>query len=226
VEGAGVVGEQPMLCPGQVHEYRSFCVLKSTDGYMEGHYRFVRVDGSSFDAEIPRFLLHASCPPAAPRDRRAGRGPAIARAELRCSGRRARRSAARVRDERVERATYERRATRVGREHVADDQREQRGERRLGHRVQATSSLAGIAVVGVADAGRRLRTSCASGPSTASRASSRPAPVTARGERAVRGAEGARALQRVERGGGLLPLGGRSAAKRWRKRRTLAPLGP
>ena len=62
VEGAGVVGEQPMLCPGQVHEYRSFCVLKSTDGYMEGHYRFVRVDGSSFEAEIPRFLLHAALP--------------------------------------------------------------------------------------------------------------------------------------------------------------------
>jgi ApaG protein len=59
VEGAGVVGEQPTVCPGQVHEYRSFCVLKSTDGYMEGHYRFVRVDGSSFDAEIPRFVLHA-----------------------------------------------------------------------------------------------------------------------------------------------------------------------
>jgi ApaG protein len=59
VEGAGVVGEQPMLGPGQVHEYRSSCVLKSTDGFMEGHYRFVRVDGTSFDAEIPRFLLHA-----------------------------------------------------------------------------------------------------------------------------------------------------------------------
>ena len=59
VEGPGVVGEQPVLAPGQVHEYRSSCVLKSTDGFMEGHYRFVRADGSAFEAEIPRFVLHA-----------------------------------------------------------------------------------------------------------------------------------------------------------------------
>ena len=59
VEGAGVVGEQPLLRPGQVHEYRSSCVLKSPDGYMEGQYRFIRVDGSLFEAEIPRFVLHA-----------------------------------------------------------------------------------------------------------------------------------------------------------------------
>jgi ApaG protein len=59
VEGEGVVGEQPYLMPGQVHEYRSFCVLKSPSGWMEGAYRFVRDDGSSFQAIIPRFTLAA-----------------------------------------------------------------------------------------------------------------------------------------------------------------------
>ena len=59
VEGEGVVGEQPHLLPGQVHEYRSFCYLRSPSGWMEGSYRFVRDDGSSFLAMIPRFLLEA-----------------------------------------------------------------------------------------------------------------------------------------------------------------------
>lgn len=59
VEGEGVVGEQPYLLPGQVHEYRSFCVLKAPTGWMEGAYRFVRDDESSFEALIPRFALEA-----------------------------------------------------------------------------------------------------------------------------------------------------------------------
>ena len=57
VEGEGVVGEQPHLMPGQVHEYRSFCVLKAQSGWMEGVYRFVRDDNSTFEAVIPRFTL-------------------------------------------------------------------------------------------------------------------------------------------------------------------------
>ncbi|HTS89963.1 MAG TPA: Co2+/Mg2+ efflux protein ApaG [Gemmatimonadales bacterium] len=60
VEGEGVVGEQPVLGPGQVHEYQSFCVLKSASGYMEGEYLFVRQDGATFEAEIPRFQLEAN----------------------------------------------------------------------------------------------------------------------------------------------------------------------
>ncbi|MDF1502022.1 Co2+/Mg2+ efflux protein ApaG [Roseisolibacter sp. H3M3-2] len=60
VDGEGVVGEQPVIAPGRVHEYRSFCVLKSTSGWMEGHYRFVRDDGTRFEAVIPRFLLDAA----------------------------------------------------------------------------------------------------------------------------------------------------------------------
>jgi ApaG protein len=60
VEGEGVVGEQPTLAPGQVHEYQSFCVLKSPSGFMEGRYHFFRSDGSSLPGEIPRFLLEAN----------------------------------------------------------------------------------------------------------------------------------------------------------------------
>ncbi len=59
VEGDGVIGEQPHLLPGEVHEYRSFCVLKAPQGWMEGNYRFVRPDGSAFRALIPRFDLDA-----------------------------------------------------------------------------------------------------------------------------------------------------------------------
>jgi ApaG protein len=57
VEGAGVVGVQPLLEPGEVHEYESYCVLRSPHGRMEGYYDFVRADGSAFRAEIPRFEL-------------------------------------------------------------------------------------------------------------------------------------------------------------------------
>jgi ApaG protein len=59
VEGEGVVGEQPVIRPGGVHEYESFCILKSPSGYMEGQYRFVREDHTTFEAEIPRFVLAA-----------------------------------------------------------------------------------------------------------------------------------------------------------------------
>jgi ApaG protein len=60
VEGEGVVGEQPILPRGQVHEYQSYCVLKSTSGFMEGEYYFRRDDGTTFPAGIPRFQLEAS----------------------------------------------------------------------------------------------------------------------------------------------------------------------
>jgi ApaG protein len=59
VAGEGVVGQQPLILPGTIHEDQSSCVLKSPDGYMEGQYRFVRPDASVFEAQIPRFALHA-----------------------------------------------------------------------------------------------------------------------------------------------------------------------
>jgi ApaG protein len=59
VTGEGVVGEQPVIATGGVHEYQSFCVLKSSEGFMEGSYGFLRQDGVAFDASIPRFTLNA-----------------------------------------------------------------------------------------------------------------------------------------------------------------------
>jgi len=64
VQGDGVVGLQPLIAPGGVHEYQSFCVLKSPAGHMEGRYSFRRPDGSRLDAAIPRFLLDADETPA------------------------------------------------------------------------------------------------------------------------------------------------------------------
>lgn len=57
VVGDGVVGQQPTLAPGHVHEYNSFCILKSPSGHMEGSYRFRRDDDTLFEAAIPRFTL-------------------------------------------------------------------------------------------------------------------------------------------------------------------------
>lgn len=66
VKGDGVVGEQPIIVPGGVHEYQSFCVLKGPSGYMEGEY-FFQADGSDgFACEVPRFMLAAGEPDLAP----------------------------------------------------------------------------------------------------------------------------------------------------------------
>lgn len=57
VDGEGVVGEQPLIEPGDAHEYRSYCVLRSPSGYMEGYYTFARPSGERFRVEVPRFQL-------------------------------------------------------------------------------------------------------------------------------------------------------------------------
>lgn len=57
VEGEGVVGEKPVIPPGGVHEYQSFCVLEAPHGHMEGYYEFRRPDGTTFRAAVPRFFL-------------------------------------------------------------------------------------------------------------------------------------------------------------------------
>ena len=59
VDGDGVVGEQPVLKHGESHDYVSGCPLSTPSGMMEGQYRFIREDGSTFLAEIPRFKLVA-----------------------------------------------------------------------------------------------------------------------------------------------------------------------
>ncbi len=55
VAGDGVIGQQPTLHPGTIHEYSSFCILKGPSGFMEGSYHFLRDDGTGFDAIVPRF---------------------------------------------------------------------------------------------------------------------------------------------------------------------------
>ncbi len=57
VRGPGVVGEQPVLGPGESFEYTSFCPLKTRIGSMHGSYRMVTADGESFDAVIAPFSL-------------------------------------------------------------------------------------------------------------------------------------------------------------------------
>lgn len=63
VVGDGVVGEQPLIGPGRIHEYQSFCVLKSGEGFMEGEYTFIDHEGEEFDVTIPRFILSAKQTP-------------------------------------------------------------------------------------------------------------------------------------------------------------------
>lgn len=58
VDGAGVVGQQPVLRPGEVYEYESACNLKSEFGKMFGNYTFERlVDGEAFQVSIPEFKM-------------------------------------------------------------------------------------------------------------------------------------------------------------------------
>ncbi len=57
VRGKGVVGEQPMLKPGQSYEYSSGTVLATQVGTMKGSYRMLAEDGTEFDAPIPQFVL-------------------------------------------------------------------------------------------------------------------------------------------------------------------------
>jgi len=59
VDGDGVVGEQPVLKPGQSHDYVSGCPLSTPHGSMEGHYSLRREDGTMLDVAIPFFPLSA-----------------------------------------------------------------------------------------------------------------------------------------------------------------------
>lgn len=57
VRGLGVIGEQPLLRPGEQFQYTSGCVLTTPVGTMEGSYQMVAEDGTQFDAPIPLFHL-------------------------------------------------------------------------------------------------------------------------------------------------------------------------
>ena len=59
VRGPGVVGEQPVLEPGEAFEYTSGCPLPTDVGQMEGSYQMVTGDGEEFDIVIAPFTLCA-----------------------------------------------------------------------------------------------------------------------------------------------------------------------
>jgi ApaG protein len=57
VKGEGVVGEQPVLNPGEEFEYTSGVPLPTPSGFMSGSYQMVTGEGESFDIAIPAFSL-------------------------------------------------------------------------------------------------------------------------------------------------------------------------
>jgi len=57
VRGPGVVGQQPVLKPGEHFEYTSGCVLETPRGSMRGTYQMHTPDGKVFDAEVASFQL-------------------------------------------------------------------------------------------------------------------------------------------------------------------------
>jgi ApaG protein len=59
VRGPGVVGEQPLLQPGQAFQYTSGCPLATPVGSMHGSYQCIAEDGTAFEATIPEFVLSA-----------------------------------------------------------------------------------------------------------------------------------------------------------------------
>jgi ApaG protein len=59
VRGPGVVGEQPVLAPGQSFQYSSWCQLRTPTGMMRGSYQMVGPAKKQFDIEIAAFALKA-----------------------------------------------------------------------------------------------------------------------------------------------------------------------
>jgi ApaG protein len=57
VEGDGVIGEQPIIQPGEAFSYTSGAILETDVGTMAGSYQMVNEDGQPFDADIPEFVL-------------------------------------------------------------------------------------------------------------------------------------------------------------------------
>jgi ApaG protein len=57
VKGLGVVGEQPLLAPGESYQYSSGTAIGTVVGTMRGTYQMVADDGTRFDASIPEFTL-------------------------------------------------------------------------------------------------------------------------------------------------------------------------
>lgn len=62
VKGLGVIGQQPLLAPGESFRYTSGCRLQAPSGTMHGSYFFVSEAGDRFDVPVPMFLLEADAP--------------------------------------------------------------------------------------------------------------------------------------------------------------------
>jgi len=60
VKGLGVVGQQPLLRPGESFQYSSGCRLRAPSGTMHGSFFFVAEDGHRFDVSIATFVLESS----------------------------------------------------------------------------------------------------------------------------------------------------------------------
>ena len=60
VKGLGVVGQQPLLRPGESFQYTSGCRLRAPSGTMHGSYFFVAEDGHRFEVAIQTFVLESS----------------------------------------------------------------------------------------------------------------------------------------------------------------------
>src|SRR5688500_1514759 len=65
VRGQGVVGEMPVIAPGDSYDYVSGCPLDTPAGAMQGHYVFVDEEGDRITAEIPEFMLLSPLDPSA-----------------------------------------------------------------------------------------------------------------------------------------------------------------
>jgi ApaG protein len=60
VEGEGVIGKQPVITPGQVFSYSSWCVLATPSGRMRGTYSMVATGGETVEVAVPQFNLSAT----------------------------------------------------------------------------------------------------------------------------------------------------------------------
>ncbi len=60
VKGLGVIGQQPLLAPGESFRYTSGCRLRSARGTMQGSYFVVSESGERFDVPIPMFVLEVA----------------------------------------------------------------------------------------------------------------------------------------------------------------------
>lgn len=59
VKGLGVIGQQPLIAPGESFRYTSGCRLKAPSGTMHGSFFIVTEQGERFDVPVPMFVLEA-----------------------------------------------------------------------------------------------------------------------------------------------------------------------